>query len=323
MPSIAPSTIEAPVLVLVGPTAIGKTALSLELAERVHCEIVSMDSMQVYRYMDIGTAKASSEERRRVPHHLIDVVDPDEQYDAARFVQDAKNAIASIHTQGKIPLITGGTGLYLSSLFSGLFETIKVPNDIRIRLMQRLNEEGRVALYAELCTVDPASGQRIHINDTQRLVRALEIYQATGLPWSEHLHRQQRSVRPSCYAHALLLGLTCDRNQLYERIHRRSVMMMGDAFAEEVSWLLAQGYSPSLPSMQSIGYRHMLGCLAGNWDRESATATLVRDTRRYAKRQLTWFRHQQQIQWFPVDARGEIFTAIESFLRQTSSEQIT
>jgi tRNA dimethylallyltransferase len=323
MPLIVPPTIESPVLVLVGPTAIGKTALSLELAERVHCEIVSMDSMQVYRYMDIGTAKASKEERRRIPHHLIDIADPDEQYDAARFVDDAKNAIATIHAQGKIPLITGGTGLYLSSLFNGLFETIKVPNDIRASLLLRLSQEGRRALYAELCTVDPASGQRIHCNDTQRLVRALEIYQATGVPWSEHLRRQQNSVRPSCYVHTLTLGLTCDRNHLYERIRQRSAMIMGDAFAEEVNWLLAQGYSPSLPSMQSIGYRHMLGCLDGSWDLELATATLVRDTRRYAKRQLTWFRHQQQIQWFPVDAKNEIFTAIECFLQQTSSKQIT
>lgn len=317
------STIEAPVLALVGPTAIGKTALSLEIAERVHCEIISMDSMQVYRYMDIGTAKASNDERQRVPHHLIDIVDPDEQYDAARFVQDAKSAIARIHAQGKIPLITGGTGLYLSSLFKGLFETIKVPNEIRTNLLHRLNEEGRAALHQELYMVDPASAQRIHINDTQRLVRALEIYQATGVPWSEHLRRQQGTVLSPCYAHALLLGLHCDRKQLYERIKLRSTVIMGDAFAEEVRWLLTRGYSPDLPSMQSIGYRHMLGYMTGTWDLESATTMLARDTRRYAKRQMTWFRHQQDIQWFPVSATSDIFTAIESFLQQTSGKLAT
>ena len=321
--SNVPITVEAPVLVLVGPTAIGKTSLSLEIAERLQCEIVSMDSMQVYRYMDIGTAKASKEERQRITHHLIDIVDPDEQYDAARFVHDAQIAIASIHAQGKIPLITGGTGLYLSALLNGLFETIEVPDYIRTELLKRLNEEGRNALYRELCTVDPISSRRVHINDTQRLVRALEIYLATGVPWSEHLRRQQSAVRQPYYTHTLLLGLTCDRQQLYERIHQRSIMIMGDTFAEEVRWLLEQEYSPDLPSMQSIGYRHMLAFLAGDWEHGLATENLIRDTRRYAKRQLTWFRHQEHIQWFSVNARREICTEIDSFLQRTSGNYIT
>lgn len=319
MPAIAASTLEAPILILVGPTAIGKTALSLAIAEQVPCEIISMDSMQVYRSMDIGTAKASREERQQVPHHLIDIVYPDEQYDAARFVRDAKKAIAGIHAQGKIPLITGGTGLYLSSLFNGLFETIDVSPDIRATLLCRLKEEGRVALYQALCAVDPESGRRIHINDTQRLVRALEIYQATGVPWSEHLRCQQSTAQPpASAANTLLLGLNCERSQLYERIGQRSAMIMGDAFAEEVRCLLSQGYNPGLPSMQSIGYRHMLGCLDGRWNLEYATATLAQDTRRYAKRQWTWFRRQQQMQWFSANAPSEIFTTIDTFLQKTS-----
>mgnify|MGYP001193090990 CR=1 FL=1 len=319
MPKTA-STIEEPVLILVGPTAIGKTALSLEIAERVQCEIVSMDSMQVYRYMDIGTAKASREERQQVSHHLIDIVAPDEQYDAARFACDARKVIKNIHARGKIPLVTGGTGLYLSSLLNGLFDAFEVSPDVRATLRRRLDEEGRAVLHAELCAVDPASGRRIHINDTQRLLRALEIYQATGIPWSEHLHRQRQTAGCPLFARMLLLGLTSDRELLYERIHQRSVHMMSDAFAAEVAWLVAQGYGADLPSMQSIGYRHMLGCMNGTWDHETATTALIRETRRYAKRQLTWFRHQQQVQWHPVHAPHEIFAAIDNFLQQTTAK---
>lgn len=308
------SSIQKPIVVLIGPTAIGKTALSLEIADRIQAEIVSMDSMQIYRYMDIGTAKASNEERRQVTHHLIDIVDPDEQYNAARFVTDARKAIKHIHAHGKIPFITGGTGLYLSSLLNGLFDTVKVSPEVRASLLHRLAEQGREALYAELCAVDPISSQRIHKNDTQRLIRALEIYHATGIPWSSHLHRQQQVPRP-LFSRLLILGLTCDRELLYNRIHQRSVAMMGDAFLEEVSWLLNQGYEAHLPSMQSIGYRHMIAVINRTCDWETATATLVRDTRRYAKRQLTWFRRQQQVQWYSSKKTNEIFSAINAFLQ--------
>jgi len=311
-----PVSVTAPVLVLVGPTAIGKTALSLRIAETFQCEIVSMDSMQVYRSMDIGTAKASREERQRVAHHLIDIVDPDEQYDAARFVGDALDAINAIHSRHRIPLLTGGTGLYLSSLINGMFDTIKVTAEVRNRLRHRLDQEGRAALHRELLAVDRESGQRIHANDTQRLLRGLEVYHATGIPWSEHLRRQKETGQPPRFSRLLLLGLTCERERLYDRIKIRSIEMMRDEFAQEVQYLLAKGYAPDLPAMQSIGYRHMLACLAGTWDRETATAALIRDTRRYAKRQLTWFRNQQQVCWHRIDQTDGVFTAIDLFLQQ-------
>ncbi|WP_310598849.1 tRNA (adenosine(37)-N6)-dimethylallyltransferase MiaA [Desulfobulbus sp.] len=306
--------IAAPILALVGPTAIGKTALSLRIATRFRCEIISMDSMQVYRYMDIGTAKASQEEQRLVAHHLIDIVNPDEQYDAARFVQDALAAIASIHHRGRIPLFTGGTGLYLSSLINGMFDIIKVPDHIRANLRQRLEQEGRAALHRELLTVDRESGERIHCNDTQRLLRGLEIFHATNIPWSQHLRRQHQNQTKSPFARLLLVGLSCEHEVLYDRIQQRSIAMMGDEFAQEVEGLLARGYKADLPSMQSIGYRHMLAYLAGDCDHQTALSTLIRDTRRYAKRQLTWFRNQQQVAWHQVEQPDMVLAAVNRFL---------
>jgi len=314
------AAITAPVLALVGPTAIGKTALSLKVATRFRCEIISVDSMQVYRYMDIGTAKASREEQRLVPHHLIDMVDPDEQYDAARFVIDALAAIAKIHAHGRIPLITGGTGLYLSVLINGMFDIFKVPDNIRTNLRQRLDQEGREVLHRELMAMDRESGERIHCNDTQRLLRGLEIFHATGIPWSQHLRRQQQHRTASSFPRLFLVGLNCEREMLYDRIQQRSIKIMRDEFAQEVEELLAKGYQSELPSMQSIGYRHMVACLAGTCDHQTALSTLIRDTRRYAKRQITWFRNQEQVAWHQVDQPDMVLAAFDRFLN-TCEEQ--
>jgi tRNA dimethylallyltransferase len=305
----------APVIVLVGPTAIGKTDLSLRLAETFGCEIVSMDSMQVYRYMDIGTAKVSRQERSRIVHHLIDIVDPDEQYDAASFVRDALTAIATIMARNKVPLITGGTGLYLHALINGLFDTVPVQDEVRERMRQRLEQEGRAALHRELFAVDPETSNRVHINDTQRLLRGLEIYHATGIPWSEHIRRQKQAGPPAVFSRVLYLGLTCGRPFLHDRIRRRTLSMMQDAFQAEVESLLAQGFHRNLPSMQAIGYRHMCACIAGEWDRNTATEALVRDTRRYAKRQMTWFGRQADLCWYDIHRADEAIGKVELFLQ--------
>ncbi|MDD2462933.1 MAG: tRNA (adenosine(37)-N6)-dimethylallyltransferase MiaA [Desulfobulbus sp.] len=306
--------ITSPVIVLVGPTAIGKTALSLEIAERYGCEIISMDSMQVYRFMDIGTAKATLEERDRVRHHLIDIVTPDDQYDAARFVADTLTAIKEITERNRIPLITGGTGLYLSALLKGLFEEIRVPQDIREHFRQRLEQEGREVLHRELCAIDQESGNRIHLNDTQRLLRGLEIFQATGIPWSEHIRRQSEGASPVRFTRLLQIGLRCERSLLYDRIKMRTFSMMRDEFQQEVEQLLAKGYGAELSAMQSIGYRHMMGCLAKTWDRPTATAALIQDTRHYAKRQLTWFGRSKDIHWYDVDQPATVLADIDTFL---------
>lgn len=312
----AESPLTEPVLVLIGPTAVGKTALSLALAERFSCEIVGLDSMQIYRHMDIGTAKATAEERALVPHHLLDVVNPDEEYHVARYVADATQACREIVARGNRPLLVGGTGLYLKGLLEGLFEMPPVPEAIRVSLRQRLVEEGRAALFAELEQCDPESAARIHANDTHRLLRALEIFQATGQPWSAHLRMQQ--ARPAL-TRVLQLGLRGERDALYERINLRVEQMVAEGLLGEVEKLLALGYAPELKAMQSIGYRHMLQYLEGHWDWEETLFLLARDTRRYAKRQMTWFGSDPNIRWFAPAETEAIFGCVEGFLMHFSS----
>ena len=298
MDILASRTIDCPVIVLVGPTAIGKTSLSLQFVKRFDCEIVSMDSMQVYRYMDIGTAKPSAGEQTLVHHHLIDVVNPDEQYDAARFVSDALEAIDSIAGRKRTVLLTGGTGLYQKALFEGLFAAMPTDQEIRHRLQLRLKEEGREVLHAELCKIDPVSGNRIHKNDTQRLLRGLEIYLTSGRTWSELLQEQKKEGQGAHFNRVYQVALTCKR----EEERRCSVELVGEmidrGLIEEVVKLRTMGYSAELPSMQSIGYRHVNNLLSGEWDRKTMLEYLIRDTRRYAKRQMTWFGKNKALNWF-------------------------
>lgn len=294
-----------PVVAIVGPTAIGKTALSLELAREFNCEIISVDSMQVYKYMDIGTAKIRPEEMGGIPHHLIDVVLPDEDYDAARFVQDCSREIQEISGRGRLPLLAGGTGLYLKALTEGLFEEIPSSEDIRTILKQRLVSEGSSKLHEELEVCDPASARRIHPNDTNRIIRGLEIFLASGVPWSEHLLRQNLDGRKGAIGNILQIGLTCDRQLLYERINLRSRLMVEGGLKGEVLQLFDMGFHKNLQPMQSIGYKHMVNYLNKTWSFDEMLEFLRRDTRRYAKRQYTWFNGIRGIEWFDVkDVRG-------------------
>jgi tRNA dimethylallyltransferase len=304
--------IDAPVLALVGPTAIGKTALSLLLAERFNAEIVSVDSMQVYRFMDIGTAKVTVEERSLIQHHLIDIVNPDEEYDAADFVADALRAIKDIHQRNKMVLLTGGTGLYLRSLIDGLFTGIGQFPEIREQLRQRLLHDGPRKLHEELSVVDRNSGKRIHHNDTHRLLRALEVYLATGKPWSEHIAEHQL-LKKTRFTNMLQIALTCDRELLYRRIDLRTRIMLENGFEQEVQWLLSRGYGPELKSMQSIGYRHMNNFIRHIWDMPELARLLARDTRHYAKRQYTWFKAMPDLQWFDVGDQEAIIKKIEQW----------
>lgn len=307
-------TIDCPVIVLVGPTAIGKTSLSLQLVDRFDCEIISMDSMQVYRYMDIGTAKPSQEEQALVRHHLLDLVNPDEQYDAARFVKDALQAIDSIAGRKRTVLLTGGTGLYQKALFEGLFTAIPTDQEIRQHLQHRLQEEGREVLHTELCKIDPLSGKRIHKNDTQRLLRGLEIYLSSGRRWSDLLQEQKQKGQVPHFNRVCQVALTCERSELYQRIEKRSNMMIKHGFIEEVEKLRAMGYSEELPSMQSIGYRHVNNLLSGEWDRRTMFEYLLRDTRRYAKRQMTWFGKNKNLRWFDIKQKELVVEKISNSL---------
>ena len=305
--------IDAPVLALVGPTAIGKTALSLHLAERFNAEIISVDSMQVYRFMDIGTAKVTLEERARIPHHLIDVVNPDEEYDAASFVADALRAIKEIHQRGKLALLTGGTGLYLRSLVDGLFTGIGQFPEIREQLQQRLLLDGSHKLHEELSRFDRYSAERIHVNDTHRLLRAIEVYQATGKPWSEHISEHQLAKKPR-FTNMLQIALTCDRDLLYRRIDLRTRIMLENGLEREVRDLLSRGYGPELKSMQAIGYRHMNNFLGHTWDMAETERLLARDTRHYAKRQYTWFKALPDLQWFDIQDQDAVIKKVEQWI---------
>lgn len=309
-------TITKPVLVIVGPTAIGKTELSLELAHKHNAEIISVDSMQVYRHMDIGTAKASLEERCEVKHHLIDIVDPDEEYDVTRFVQDSMAAIAEIHGRDKLPLLTGGTGLYLRALLEGIFPGVPSNEVVRERLRLRLEEEGASRLHHELLSFDSVSAKRIHPNDTHRLLRALEVYQVSGKPWSEHLqsHKKQKSAKR--FENLLSICLTTDRKLLYDRINRRSSLMIESGLEDEVKSLFKMGYKPNLKSFGAIGYRHMVKYLDSEWSFADMINLLARDTRRYAKRQYTWFSKSRDMQWMEVGDKEKIIDSVDNWAKE-------
>ena len=309
-----PDTRKIPVLVLVGPTAVGKTNISLQLAQEFGCEIISMDSMQVYRFMDIGTAKILPEERQGIAHHCIDIVNPDDEYDAARFAEDARLAIAEIHTRGKIPLLTGGTGLYLKALQEGLFQAPPSNPGFRAQLKQRIEREGATKLHAELAQVDIISAQRIHENDSARIIRGLEIFHLSGIPWSEFLLQHKQGENLDHGLKFLLFGLNCSREDLYRRINIRTGIMIESGFEQEVRSLLHQGYSRDLKSMKSIGYKHMLQYIYGEIAHQEMIDMIARDTRRYAKRQLTWFNNLENLQWFPIETPESLLFAVKTAL---------
>ena len=292
------------VLALLGPTAVGKTALSLRIAEEFSCEIISLDSMQVYRRMNIGTAKIRPEEQRGIAHYCLDLVEPDEDYDAARYARDATAAMAAIRQHGKIPFLVGGAGLYLRALEQGLFAAPSVDKGIRIELLKQLDREGIEKLHDELAICDPESAARIDRHDRSRVLRALEIYRATGVAWPEHLRRQRLvgEQNQAMVNHAanrfIKIGLDCPRDQLYRRIDERCLAMLAEGLIGETRELLAAGYSRQCKALNAIGYRHVIAWLAGDIQYEKMLEFFMRDTRRYAKRQFTWFRHDPAVTWF-------------------------
>jgi len=301
------------IVVICGATGIGKTSVGIELAEKLGGEIISADSMQIYRNMDIGTAKPTPVELAQIPHHMIDIVDPDEDFDAVRFSELARERIAEIITRGRLPFVVGGTGLYIKALLHGLFQAQPVDPQVRNRLRQEAAEKGSLLLYERLQEMDPASADRLHPNDVYRIVRALETIETTGKSISD-LH-QDHGFEDDPYS-ALKIGLQMNRAKLYERIDKRVDLMIGAGLVDEVKRLLDMGYSPELKSMQSIGYRHVAEFLEDNVPWDECVRTLKRDTRRFAKRQFTWFGAEPRIQWFAPDQLNEVAGLVEAFLER-------
>ena len=306
------SAIEKPkVIIICGPTGIGKTSVGIEIAEKLGGEIISADSMQIYRYMDIGTAKPTVEEQARVIHHLIDIVDPDEEFDAVEFARMARKKVMQLHQAGVLPVVAGGTGLYIKALLQGLFQSNPVDPVIRERLNQEAAESGSSHLHQRLKQIDPATAARLHPNDTYRIIRALETIESTGRTISEH--HQQHGFRDEPF-NALKIGLQMDRLMLYDRIDRRVDLMIEAGLIDEVKSLLGRGYSGDLKSMQSIGYRHMVDFIEGRLPWDDCLRTLKRDTRRFAKRQFTWFKADPQIQWHKPEQLNQILRLAEEFI---------
>ena len=316
MPTATPVPARPPVVVVTGPTSAGKTALAIELAEKFGGEIVNADSMQVYRFMDIGTAKPTPEQRARVPHHLIDVVTPDVPYNAGRYVVEARRAASGIHARRKIVVLTGGTGLYIRAFLEGLLAAGAADPGLRERLERedaRARAEGRPQLLHErLRAVDPEAAARIHPNDARRIIRALEIVQHTGQPSAWLREAQRCADRPY---RALQIALDPGRETLDRRIDAACARMLEAGLLREVRGLCERRYGAELAPMQAIGYRHLLPVVQGADTLRNALLAMQRDTRRFARRQRTWLRGVPEAGWFDPAARDAIFATVEEFLR--------
>ena len=302
------------IVVISGPTGIGKTAVAMEVAGRFGGEIVGADSMQIYRYMDIGTAKPTSEERSRIPHHMMDIIDPDEPFDAAVYAEMATDAIEQRNAQGILAFVVGGTGLYIKALVHGLFHEKSSDPAVRKDLKETAACYGTQSLYDELRRTDPAAAQRIHSNDTFRIIRALEVFRLTGKPISEYHLRHGFSDKRF---DVLKIGLDMNRAALYDRINLRVDGMIAAGLVEEVQTLLQMGYPETLKAMQAIGYRHMADYINGRLSWQEAVRTLKRDTRRYAKRQITWFKADPDIRWLETEQLNDIIRIIDNFLKNS------
>lgn len=287
--------IKKPMIILSGPTAVGKTALSIELAKRVNGAIISADSMQVYKYMDIGSAKIMPEEMDGVKHYLIDALEPSEEFNIVVFQKMAKEALEEIYANGQIPIIAGGTGFYIQALLYDIdFENQDCNEEYRAKLEQIAREQGAEVLHARLQEIDPVSAEKIHANNVKRVIRALEFYHLTGKPISEHNEAEHQKESPYNFAYFVL---TDERENLYKRIDMRVDLMVNHGLLDEVKHLKNMGYHRDMVSMQGLGYKEILDHLDGKCTLDEAIYIIKRETRHFAKRQLTWFRREREVHW--------------------------
>ena len=298
-------------VIIAGPTAVGKTGASIRLASKRDGEIVSADSMQVYKRMDIGTAKVRVEEMKGIPHHLIDVIEPSEDYNVVRFKEMAKKAVADISSRGKLPIICGGTGFYIQALLYDIDFTEEPDTDIREKLCDMYREKGELYMHELLRKKDPESAEKIPVNNVKRVIRAIEFYELHGRPISEH-NRVER-LKESVYDSRFFV-LTDDRSALYERINKRVDDMVKAGLFDEAEALIKEGIPRSSTAMQGIGYREAYAYLSGEITRDEAIELIKRNSRHYAKRQLTWFRREKNVIEINISKCGDIENEFEKYL---------
>ena len=315
-----------PLIILTGPTAVGKTSLSIQLAKALNGEIISADSMQVYRHMDIGSAKVTPEEMEGIPHHLIDVLEPWEEFNVTRFQSMAKEAMEGIYARGHVPIVAGGTGFYIQALAYDIDFKENDGSTVIRRELERLGEErGSEYLHGLLAEIDPDSAGLIHANNRKRVIRAIEYYRMTGEPISEHNRQEHEKTSPYRLFYYVL---TCERDKLYERIDRRVDLMLEQGLLEEVKRLKEMGCSRGMVSMQGLGYKEILDYLDGTCTLEEAVRVLKRDTRHFAKRQITWFKRERDVRWlsleeFGGDRRMVLDHMLEEFYKEEKEEHGT
>lgn len=309
-----------PLVVICGPTATGKTDTAVQIAERMRGEIVSADSMLVYRGMDIGTAKPTTAQMCGIPHYLIDIIEPDQEYNAAVFQVQARAVLEDIIKRKKLPLLVGGTGLYIRAVIDNYdFSGISGSELYRKELQNEAADHGSALLHQRLQEIDPGAAAKFHPNDTRRIIRALEVYKLTGIPISSY-HKIDQQGRP--IYDLLMFGLTSDREKLYQRIEQRVDQMIKSGLVEEVQRLLNRGFSPELSSMRGLGYKEIAEHLAGRLSLVQAVDILKRNTRRFAKRQMTWFRRDKRIRWLDPDQEDvaeAIILEINRFIKGVSN----
>ena len=306
-----PQPTQSPTITIVGPTAVGKTAVSIALAKRMHTEIISADSRQIYRYMDIGTAKPTPEEQAAVRHHLIDLIDPDEVFSAGAYVREVQKVLAGWQEEDPPPLIAGGAGLYIRALTGGLFEAPEIPEEVRERIRSDMEEVATNILHDRLSKVDPEAAARIHPNDRQRIGRALEIYEATGTPLTTWHQTASPDPPPM---NIRMIGLQRDRAELYARTDARVDSMLEMGLINEVRRLLDMGYTADTVALKTFGYAEIVAHLQGDLSLEEAIAQIKQQTRRYAKRQMTWFRHAGPITWFTLSPESDVDRVCDEIL---------
>ena len=298
-------------LVIIGPTCSGKTSLALNLAKKLNSEIISADSRQIYKYLDIGTAKPTLEELNSIKHHFIDILDPSAEFNASMFEIEALKIMTELHSQNKIPIIAGGSGLYVKALIDGIFDSIDSDDDYRIELLEFKNKFGNEYLYEELKKIDPVSAEKMLPQNWKRVIRALEVYKISGEPIWKLQSSHQREVN----VNFLQYGLNWEREILYKNIETRVDKMIEDGLIDEVSKLINK-YDKSLNSLNTVGYKEIIEFLENKISKERAVELIKRNTRRYAKRQLTWFRKDERIKWIDISSLSEIDKVSSEIIKQ-------